>query len=128
MKRRRTTRVGASGKESPENDRGTGPATSVSPALSQVNENEESPNVDQTEGSRIDEGADEFEIEVEYRRRRTGARSMPRRERRQAMRAAHEWRKAALASLKEKRLYKRTSEYFLRKAKLRGLNISVQPP
>jgi hypothetical protein len=104
MKKRRTTRAGAIGKGSTANDRGTGPATSASPAHS-ANESDEP----------IDEGdAAEFEIEIEFRRRLMGVRQLPRRERSQARRAAREWRRIALKALREKRRYERRPRFVWR--------------
>lgn len=109
MKRRRTTRAGASGKGHLENDRGTGPATSVSPATS-ANESSEP----------IDEGdAAEFEIEIEFRRKLMGLRLLSKRERAQARRAAKDWRRLALKTLRERRTRDRQARYALRK--MRGL-------
>ncbi len=104
MKKRRMTRAGASGKGSSENDRGTGPATSASPAHL-ANESYEP----------LDDGdAAEFEIEIEFRRRLMGLRGLRRRERSQALRAAREWRRVALKALREKRMRDRQAHYMQR--------------
>jgi hypothetical protein len=104
MKKRRTTRTGASDSGPTANDRGTGPATSASPAHS-APEN----------GEPIDESnAAEFEIEIEFRRRLMGLRVLPKRERAQALRAAKDWRRVALKALREKRMRDRHASYILR--------------
>jgi hypothetical protein len=115
-------RAGASDSGPSENDRGTGPATSVSPTPSQANEFEDWPDSDQCYGSHVEDGA-ESEIEAEYRRRSAGARRMPKRERRQALKQAREWRSAALVALRERRSYRRLSDYLLHRSKLRVLGI-----
>ena len=93
--------VGANGKGSSANDRGTGPATSASPAHS----------AHEIEGP-IEEGdAAEIEIENIFRRKIAGARLLPRRERAQARREAREWRRLALKALREKRAAERYARY-----------------
>jgi hypothetical protein len=115
-----------------ENDRGTGPATSVSPAHS-------APEIDKppkylpalpsvsppppelrrsssVEMEALDEGdAAELEIEAEFRRKLMGLRRLRHGERAQALRAAREWRSFALNALREKRLRERHSRYLVRR-------------
>jgi hypothetical protein len=101
MKRRRTTRAGASGNGSSANDRGTGPATSASPAHS----------ASEYDGP-IDEGdAAEIEIETIFKRKIAAARLLPRRERALARREARDWRRIALKALREKRATERHARY-----------------
>jgi hypothetical protein len=96
-------RAGASDSRFTGNDRGTGPATSVSPAHS-AHQNDEP----------VDEGdAAEFEIEQEFRRKLMGTRQIPRRERAQARRAAREWRRLALNALRQKRMHERHARHML---------------
>jgi hypothetical protein len=107
-----------------ENERGTGPATPVSPAssaseidkpsdrrpitsqrLSQIevelrHKSDESDPLD-------DSDAAEIEIEAEFRRKLMGLRRLRRRERAQALRVAREWRSFALNALRERRLRER---------------------
>jgi hypothetical protein len=117
MSARRTTRAGASGKESTANDRGTGPATSASPAHSAV----------EIEGP-IDEGdAAEIEIENIFKRKIAGARLLPRRERALARREARDWRRLALKALRDKRLNERHARYRLRQlARARPSNLHIR--
>jgi hypothetical protein len=63
------------------------------------------------EGDTEDDGGAEFQIDEEFRRTLLGARRMPRRDRRQALRAAFEHRQSALKALHEKRLYERQARY-----------------
>jgi hypothetical protein len=113
-----------------ENDRGTGPATSVSPASSahEIDNSLKylpvSPGVSPAEAelqrpsyveAEIDEGdAAEMEIEAEFRRKLMGLRRLRRRERTQALRAAREWLSFALNALREKRLRDRHARYMQR--------------
>jgi hypothetical protein len=93
--------AGASGKGSSANDRGTGPATSASPAQS----------AHEIDGP-IDEGdAAEIEIENIFKRKIAGARLLPRRERAFARREARDWRRFALKALREKRATERHARY-----------------
>jgi hypothetical protein len=126
MKKRRTTRAGASDSGPSENDRGTGPATSVSPAPSQANEYEDWLHTDQAEGLYDADGA-ESEIEAEYRRRSAGARNMSKRDRRQALRLAREWRSAAVKALRDRRSYRRHGDYLLRRSRTRSFPIHPKP-
>jgi hypothetical protein len=88
-----------SGNEPSANDRGTGPATSASPAHS-------AHEIDEP----IDErDAAELEIETIFKRKLAGARFLPRRERMAARREAHEWLRLALKALREKRLTDRNA-------------------
>jgi hypothetical protein len=114
-----------------ENDRGTGPATSVSPAHSapEIDKPSEylpaSPSISPPEPelqrpsyveAEIDEGdAAELEIEAEFRRKLMGLRRMRRRERAQALRAAREWLSFALNALRERRLRDRHARYMQRR-------------
>lgn len=54
-----------------------------------------------------DDGGAEFQIEDEFRRMVVGARRLPRRDRRHALRAAFERRSLALQALQEERLWQR---------------------
>jgi hypothetical protein len=100
----RKMKAGDSGKEPSANDRGTGPATSASPAHS-------AHEIDEP----IDDGdAAESDIETIFKRMIAGARLLPRRERAAARREAHEWRRLALKTLREKRLTERHARYRLR--------------
>lgn len=93
--------AGASGKGSSANDRGTGPATSVSPAHA----------AHEVDGP-LDEGdAAEIEIENIFKRKIAGTRQLPRRERALARRAAREWRRFALKALREKRATERHARF-----------------
>jgi hypothetical protein len=113
-----------------ENDRGTGPATSVSPAhsASEIDKppkylpaapsvsplESELPRSPSVEAEAFDEGdAAEMDIENEFRRKLMGLRRLRRRERAQALRAAREWRSFALNALREKRLRERQARYML---------------
>jgi hypothetical protein len=98
------TRALASDSGLSENDPGTGPATSASPAHS-ANDDEQP----------IDEG-DGAEIEIEniFKRKIAGARLLPRCERAQARREARDWRRLALKALREKRLNARHARYMQR--------------
>jgi hypothetical protein len=101
MNMKRRTRAGASGNGSTENDPGTGPATSASPAH-QAHEMD----------GPIDEGdAAEIEIETIYKRKIAGARLLPRRERALARRDARDWRRLALKALREKRATERHARH-----------------
>ena len=86
-----------------ENDRGTGPATSVSPASSA------------SDNPLDEDGGAEFEIDAEFRRRLTGLRRLRRRDQPQALRAAREWRRIALKALREKRIRDRHARYMQRR-------------
>jgi hypothetical protein len=104
--RRMTNGVNAQ-KRSTENDAGTGPATPRSPSHS-------AKEIDEA----IDEGdAAASDIETLFRRMIAGARLLPRRERAQARRAAHEWRRIALKELREKRMHDRHARHMLRQLK-----------
>ena len=119
-------RAGASDSESAENDAGTRPATSVSPAFSaHQNQKEEyqpravvkiMPAV--TELTRRDilpvepfsteeEDSPDVEIMKIFRRKIAGLRRLPRQQRAQAIRAALEWLWSTMAALRKKRLYER---------------------
>ena len=63
----------------------------------------------------------EIEIDIVYRRKLMGARSLPRRERAGARRAAREWRLSALRALREKRAGLRHARYLLRRLKTPAL-------
>ena len=90
-----------------ENDPGTGPATSASPAHLADESNEP-----------FDEGdAAEIEIETIFKRRIAGARLLPRRERAAARREARDWRRFALKALREKRRSERHARDMLRQLK-----------
>jgi hypothetical protein len=118
-------------KPSAENDRGTGPATSASPASSAHEIDQQpkylpaSPSVSPAEAElrlpsveteAIDEGdAAELEIEAEFRRKLRGLRRLRRRERAQALRAAREWLSFALNALRERRLRDRHARYMQRR-------------
>jgi hypothetical protein len=68
------------------------------------------------EGGTVDEGdGGEIEIETTFRRKLTGLRRLPRRERLQALLAAREWRSFALNALREKRLTDRHARYMQRR-------------
>jgi hypothetical protein len=133
MKKRRTTRAGASGKGPSENDHGTGPATSASPAAS-ANTNETSEknrsslpiqlHLARNEvtrpgmpsgGLEPDEDSDgaDAEIEVIFRRKIAGLRRLPRRERAQALREAREWLAFARTALRAKKAAARHTRYML---------------
>jgi hypothetical protein len=106
MSARRKTRVHASDGGPSANDRGTGPATSASPAHTA---HDDEP---------VDEGAAaETEIEAIFKRKIAGARLLPRRERALARRAAREWRRFALKALRERRLSERHARHTLRQLK-----------
>jgi len=121
------------------NNRGTGPATSVSPVLS-ANEKGGTPEsrtpflmrpiltkaaTEMTgrwprrpSASVVDpDEAGEMEIEKTFRRTIAGLRRLPRRERPSAVQAAKDARILALRALRERRAYKRHAEYLLRKLK-----------
>jgi hypothetical protein len=122
------------------NDRGTGPATSVSPA-SLADEDQKAfeyqpfacakchaPAVELIHGvasfaesEPVDEaGSPEGEIQAIFRCWIAGLRRLPKRERSQALRAALEWLWFAEAALREKRLAERNARYRLRQ--------QVRPP
>jgi hypothetical protein len=111
-------------------DRGTGPATSASPDYPASKSNHETerepdapPRLKFSAGAAIEitrrrasspefdareEGeAEEIAIDMEYRQRLAGLRHLPRREKPHALRAAREWRRAALKALREKRAAER---------------------
>jgi hypothetical protein len=91
MSVKKTMRARASDSGFSANDRGTGPATSASPAHLADESNEP-----------LDEGdAAEIEIETIFKRRIAGARLLPRRERAAARREAREWRRFPLKALRE---------------------------
>jgi hypothetical protein len=119
------------------NDRGTGPATLASPAPS-ANENERpreyqllasakfhpaAIELTRVGNSSVDpepiEDADSPEVEIQmiFRRRIAGLRSLPRRERAQAFRAALEWLWFATAAMREKRLTERHARCMRRQLK-----------
>jgi hypothetical protein len=127
--------MGAQNKGSTENDRGTGPATLVSPAPS-AQENDRAieyrPLVESKRGATetdvprrampsiepVDEDdAADVDIDTIFKRKLMGLRLLPRRERAQAYRAAKEWRRAALKALREKRLNECHARYMLRQLK-----------
>jgi len=114
------------------NDRGTGPATSVSPdAL--ANEQSRSDKflavartifssaaaIELTQqdypslGSEATEDDGTTEIQDTFRRMLMGLRQLPRQERAQALRAAQEWRLYALNAVREKRARDRYARYML---------------
>jgi len=96
--------AGASNSGSAENDPGTGPATSASPAQS----------ANEIDGP-IDEGdAAEIEIENIFKRKIADARLLPLRERALARREARDWRRLALKALREKRRNELQARYALR--------------
>jgi hypothetical protein len=66
------------------------------------------------DGEQEDDGRAEFQIDEEFRRKLLGARQLPRRERRQALRAAFDWRRLALKELREKEATARHARYFRR--------------
>jgi hypothetical protein len=101
--KRRTPR-GGSGNGSSANDRGTGPATSASPAHS----------ANDSDGPTDEGDAAEIEIENIFKRKIAGARLLPRRERALARREARDWRRLALKALREKRLNERYARHMLR--------------
>jgi hypothetical protein len=107
-------RAGATDSGSSENDRGTGPATSVSPASSAIEDKESHWSPRWRDGEEEDRGGAEFQIDEEFRRKLLGARQLPRRERRQALRAAFDWRRLALKELREKQAVARHARHFLR--------------
>ena len=115
-----------------ETDHGTRPATPASPApLAKQEEqptksNGSSPRRFSTEtlieftyraalahgpAPEEDDGAGEADIEAAFRLKLAGLRRLPRRERRLALRAALQWRAAALQALREKRARERHSRY-----------------
>jgi hypothetical protein len=121
------------------NERGTGPATSVSP-VSPANKKGEAPEsrtppfihrvltktaaeithvgCRRPNPSFVDpDEAAEIEIEAIYRRAIAGLRQLPRRERPYAMRVAKDALMFALKALREKRATKRHGEHMLRKLK-----------
>jgi hypothetical protein len=73
-------------------------------------------------GDAEDDGGAEFQIDEEFRRMLLGARRLPRRDRRQALRAAFEHRQSALKVLHEKRLCERQARYSHR-VRLRTLRV-----
>ena len=119
---------GARSSDPPANDRGTRPATPVSPDIS-ASQNEDSrsfeapipPEIEAPEegdGPRApspepleEDGSAEAEIEREFGGRLMGLRRLPRSQRGGALRAALEWRRDALAALREKRTRERQSRY-----------------
>jgi hypothetical protein len=131
------TRTGAHDKEATENDRGTGPVTSASPAPS-ADKNDtaieyrpfvefkrsateiELPRHDNPsagfESTEKDDASD-IDVDTIFRRKLMGLRLLPRRERAQAYRAAKEWRRVALKALREKRTSERHARYMLRQLK-----------
>jgi hypothetical protein len=125
--------AGASDSERTENDRGTGPATSVSPVLS-ANENQKEDDYQPFASGKLkmatseltrpdllaaeptsaeDEGSPEFEILKIFRRRIAGLRRLPHHQRARAIRAALEWLWSTLAALREKRAYARHRRHML---------------
>jgi hypothetical protein len=124
--------MGAHDKGSTENDRGTGPATSVSPAPS-AHENDKAIEYRSLVESKLsateselqllpmpsielvdEDDAADVDIDTIFKRKLMGLRLLPRRERAQAYRAAKEWRRAALKALGEKRRCDRHARYMLR--------------
>jgi uncharacterized protein with von Willebrand factor type A (vWA) domain len=119
-------RAGTSDSGPTENDQGTGPAPSVSPALS-ANENQKEDEkqplmpirlnpaeAELTGGDRLpvelmsaEEGSPELEILLIFRRKIAGLRKLTRQQRTQEIRAALEWLWSTMAALREKRLYQR---------------------
>jgi hypothetical protein len=101
-----------------ENDRGTGPASSVSPASSAIQGTGEfwhSP----PEGLEPEDHGAAFEIQQEFRRRMQGLRGLSRRERAVAYRAAKAWYREALATLREKQSRERRAAWLIRRNRIR---------
>jgi len=122
-----------------ENERGTGPATPVSPATSASEQSR--PDKFQAVARTIlnaaaaieltrrdflslgsdapeDDGA--TEIEAEFRRKIAGLRRLPRQQRAAAVRAAREWFLVALSALREKRARDRHARHMLRRQQRRS--------
>jgi hypothetical protein len=97
-------RIGASGKSlSRETDAGAGPATAVPPSPFTATDDEATFPTEFPDGSSAsDDGGAALEIEKEFRRRLSGLRGRPKRERALAYRKAKEWYRQAIAALKEK--------------------------
>jgi hypothetical protein len=106
----------------PENDRGTGPATPVSPAPLADESNQPDKfqamraalstgeAIEAKQQTRVaglgavdEDDAEEIEIEQTFRRMLMSLRRLPRHQRAGALRAAREWRRTALKELREKR-------------------------
>jgi hypothetical protein len=99
-------RLGAKSSDLTENSRGAGPATSA-PLAYMANEKSE---IDEHE----EDEAAKLEIDHLFRRRISGLRRLPRRERPHALRAAREWRMLALKALRERKAAARHARYMLR--------------
>jgi hypothetical protein len=69
-------------------------------------------------GSMEDDEASEFEIAAEFRRRLSGLRHLPRRQRAAALRAARDWRSLAVKGLRERRANKRHARYLFWRSQL----------
>jgi hypothetical protein len=91
----------------------------VSPTPPQANQFDEFSSADPGEPVHAEDGT-ESEIEAEYRRRSAGARNLPKSDRRQALKLAQEWRSAAMRALRDQRMYRRLSDYLMRRSKLYG--------
>ena len=127
--------AGANDSEPTENDRGTVPATSVSPALSPANENQKEDEDQSFASSKFipaaseltrreflpaemmsaeEEDTPDFEILKIFRRKIAGMRRLPRHQRAQVIRAALEWLWSNMAALREKRAYARHRRHIQR--------------
>ena len=134
--RRPTTSGGSAKKRLPETDRGTGPATSVSPAASASRPDEALSTLASTHLSEVsrqppvsderqdapnplispDEGdGDELEIERAYRLRLQSARRLPARERQAALRAARHWVLVERKRLRDRRAAARNRQRLQRR-------------
>jgi hypothetical protein len=110
---------GASGTRPSENDPGTGPATSVSPARPTGNDiNEFNPD---SPGLEKDEDGAALEIENEFRRRLAGLRILRRGQKAAAYRSAMEWRRQAMIALRERKLRDRHTAFLIKRIRRRRL-------
>lgn len=108
---------------STENEQGTGPAPSASPASAAINEDDSHWNI-VPERVEPDDGTAALEIENEFRRRLSGIRQLPKRQKAVAYRAAMEWVRLARAALREKRLVETHAAALVRLNRLRSRNWS----
>jgi hypothetical protein len=112
------TRAVSEAVESTANDRGTGPATSASPA-SPANEEERLWAIP-LEAPELDDGAAAFENRRELQRRMAALRALPRRERAMAYRAAREWYHQVMAALRERRARTRRPASRMKRTRLQS--------
>jgi hypothetical protein len=134
MSARRTTRAGASDSDLTDNDHGTGPATSVFPALS-ANEYRKGDEDQPTTANKFgpvacelthrdplpaevmpieEEDSPDVEVMKIFRLKIAGLRRLPKHQRAQAIRLVLEWLWSTMAGLREKRLYERHARHTLR--------------